>query len=73
MIHNVTVSELYPYDVPFVEPFEEYLGSLGIANTHHIIIYDRSEHGFNFSARMWSLLRVSLCVVLFCFEFLLNK
>lgn len=58
MMHEVVKSDLYPFDIPQVEPFENYLGSLGIGNKHHIIIYDRSDLGFGFSPRMWSVLRV---------------
>ena len=47
-----------PRGLPDVKGFEEYLGRLGISNTDHIILYDRSANGLFAAARAWLLLKV---------------
>lgn len=37
--------------------FQDYLGSMGVNNKHHLIIYDRSPFGLVNSARLWWQLR----------------
>lgn len=50
-------SKMYPRPVPNAECFGKYVGSLGISNRHHLILYDRSPFGFFASSRMWWVFR----------------
>ena len=53
------VTNLYPKNLPEKNAFKDYVGSLGISNDHHLIIYDRSDFGFYASSRLWWIFRVS--------------
>lgn len=51
-------TRLYPRNLPEVECFQEYASDLGLSNSHHLILYDRSPFGFYASSRMWWIFRV---------------
>lgn len=51
-------TELNPRNVPKPDCFKDYVGSLGIGNKHHLILYDRSQFGFYASSRMWWVFRL---------------
>lgn len=57
-MNGVMPTEQLPNDLPDQDAFELYMGSLGVSNMHHIIIYDRSMYGFELTPRMWWMLRV---------------
>ncbi len=44
-----------PHTLPSAEKFAEYVGELGIANDHHVVVYDAS--GWFSSARVWWMFR----------------
>lgn len=46
-------TKLSPVNFPEAEPFKDYVNSLGISNSHHIIIYDRVDNGLYAAARLW--------------------
>ncbi|RNA08201.1 3-mercaptopyruvate sulfurtransferase [Brachionus plicatilis] len=57
-LHGADSNEYIPKNIPSQEKFEEYVGSLGISNDHHVIIYDRSDNGFLVSGRAWFLFKL---------------
>ena len=57
-LHETEPNEYIPKNIPAAEKFEKYVSSLGIANHHHVIIYDRSENGFLVSGRTWFLFKM---------------
>lgn len=42
----VKPTNLHPRNLPDKACFQDYVGSIGISNKHHIIVYDRSPFGF---------------------------
>ncbi|CAF4340259.1 unnamed protein product [Rotaria sp. Silwood2] len=52
-----TPTAFIPRGLPDMNCFEGYLTRLGISNTHHIVLYDRSPTGFFASGRAWCLLK----------------
>jgi 3-mercaptopyruvate sulfurtransferase SseA len=54
----VKATPMYPRNLPDQNCFKDYVGSLGIGNRHHLILYDRSHYGFYGSSRMWWIFRV---------------
>lgn len=59
---------LLPRPLPELACFQEYASNLGISNSHHLIIYDRSPFGFYASSRMWWIFRVNICIKLMNFK-----
>lgn len=57
-LHATESNEYIPKNIPTAESFQKYVSSLGIANYHHVIIYDRSENGFLVSGRAWYLFKM---------------
>ena len=55
---GVESSKLYPKNIPDKDKFADYVGSLGISNDNHVIVYDRSPFGFLTAPRVWWLLRL---------------
>ncbi|CAF0872631.1 unnamed protein product [Brachionus calyciflorus] len=51
-------NHMYPRNVPKPDCFKDYVGSLGIGNKHHLILYDRSPFGFYTSSRLWWVFRL---------------
>ncbi|CAF0899323.1 unnamed protein product [Brachionus calyciflorus] len=56
--YNSTETKYISYDIPSEKNFKEYVESLGISNSHNLIIYDRSANGFTAAARTWFLFKV---------------
>jgi thiosulfate/3-mercaptopyruvate sulfurtransferase len=54
----VAPDQYFPRKVPDQVCFKDYVGSLGISNKHHLIIYDRSPFGFYASSRAWWIFRL---------------
>ncbi|CAF3014797.1 unnamed protein product [Rotaria sp. Silwood2] len=52
-----TPTDFIPRGLPDVQCFEEYLTRLGVSNTAHIVLYDRSPTGFLASSRAWLVLQ----------------
>ena len=58
-MHCATPTKFIPRNIPQPECFKDYVGSLGISNKHHVIVYDRSPFGFYASSRAWWIFRVN--------------
>lgn len=52
-----TPTQFLPRGLPDAKCFEEYLGSLGISNADHVVLYDRSATGLFAAARAWVVLK----------------
>lgn len=52
-----TPTNFIPRGLPDVKCFEGYLKRLGVSNSDHIVLYDRSQTGFFAAARGWLLLK----------------
>ncbi|CAF1093224.1 unnamed protein product [Rotaria sp. Silwood1] len=52
-----TPTKLIPRGLPEIKCFESYLSRLGVSNSDHIVLYDRSPMGFYASSRAWWLLK----------------
>lgn len=57
-LHGAESNEYIPKNIPGEKEFENYVASLGISNSHHVVIYDRSENGFLVSGRTWYLFKM---------------
>ena len=57
-------TKLYPRNIPEKTCFQDYVGSLGISNKHHLVLYDRSPFGFYTSSRMWWIFNVNKLLLL---------
>lgn len=57
-MHCTEPTKYFPRNLPNRECFRDYVGSLGISNKHHLILYDRSPFGFYASSRMWWIFRL---------------
>jgi thiosulfate/3-mercaptopyruvate sulfurtransferase len=57
-MHCTKPSKMYPRSLPDHDCFKDYVGSLGISNKHHLIVYDRSPFGFYAAPRTWWIFRV---------------
>lgn len=51
-------SSPFSHMLPSPEQFSEQVGQLGVANNHHVIVYDNSDKGFFSSPRVWWMFRV---------------
>lgn len=51
-------TQLFPRALPDLNDYKDYVGSLGISNKHHLIIYDRSPFGFYASSRLWQTFKI---------------
>jgi thiosulfate/3-mercaptopyruvate sulfurtransferase len=58
VLNNSKSSKFFPRNIPNANYFKDYIGSIGISNKHHLIIYDRSPYGFYSATRLWWLFRV---------------
>lgn len=58
VLNGAKENKLIPKNIIGLKEFEDYVGSLGISNQHHVIIYDRSEFGFFTSTRAWYLFKM---------------
>lgn len=65
IMHCSQSNQLYQRNIPDANCFKDYIGSKGISNKHHLIIYDRSPYGFYSSTRLWWLLRVFIIEKIF--------
>lgn len=57
IMNSVTATKFLPKNVPDKDGFQSYLGSLGVSNEHHVVVYDRTQFGFFAAARAWWLLK----------------
>lgn len=53
-----TPTEFLPRGLPEPKAFGEYLTRLGVSNTDHVVLYDRSAAGFFAAGRAWVILKV---------------
>lgn len=51
-------SKLMVRPLPDFNCYKDYLGSKGVSNRHHLILYDRSPFGFYASTRLWLILKM---------------
>ena len=51
------------------ECFQDYVGSMGISNKHHLIVYDRSPFGFYAASRVYWIFRVGFSFLNFLMIF----
>lgn len=51
-------SKLMVRPLPDFNCYKDYLGSKGVSNKHHLILYDRSPFGFYASTRLWLILKM---------------
>jgi 3-mercaptopyruvate sulfurtransferase SseA len=67
LLYGVTPTQMYPRKLPDKITYQSYLGSIGLSNKHHLIVYDRSEFGFMAAARFWWLMKVLKAAILYLF------
>lgn len=49
-----------PRGLPDIKRFELQMSRLGVSNSDHVVLYDRSQTGFYASSRAWWLLKVRI-------------
>jgi thiosulfate/3-mercaptopyruvate sulfurtransferase len=57
-LEYTTPTKYIPRGIPEIKSFESYLSRLGVSNTDHIVLYDRSPMGLLASSRAWWLLKM---------------
>jgi thiosulfate/3-mercaptopyruvate sulfurtransferase len=70
-LEYTTPTKYIPRGIPEIKSFESYLSRLGVSNTDHIVLYDRSPMGLLASSRAWWLLKVCILVFILNFDDLL--
>lgn len=53
-----TPTKLIPRGLPEIKCFENYVSRLGVSDSDHIVLYDRSPMGIYASTRAWWLFKV---------------